>query len=249
MLLARSATRNVRPSLALARPSLTRPSLALVRHLSSVLPTNREYEDSVQVLSDRFFGSFNDTAPPLRQIGREAEYPVVWADGTAADVRLLLATMGASYPHFRARHEGGFDRLLSSSDTQQLVGLISDDVEFSLEVGWGTVEIITGPHPDLFETQRVHEESMSMLVSAADSLGMHVLGYGIQPRTAPSKNLMSPRGRYTTMRKAIGPGWKTFTVTASDQVDLFASPTLSIQPASGYACFFLYIYIGTHRHW
>ena len=48
---------------------------------------------ATEFLADRFSAQFCDTLRrPLRAVGREAEYPVVWADGSAADVRLLLAS-------------------------------------------------------------------------------------------------------------------------------------------------------------
>ena len=160
----------------------------------------------------------------IRTVGREAEYPVVWADGSAADVRLLLAEIGKD-SRFIPTHEGDFDRLLSVQDTTQLAAMTGstskngdDRVEYLLEVGWGTVEIVLGPCPDLFELERQHERAMFRLIAAANKLGMNILGYGIQPRTGMGDNLMSPRNRYTVMKNAIGPAWESFTVTASDQL-------------------------------
>ena len=119
---------------------------------------------------------------------------------------------------YKAYHEGGFNRLLSASDTTQLGSIDGPKgVEYSLEVGWGTVEVITGPCENLHELKALHEEAVYNLTHCADKLGMHVLGYGIQPRTAPSLNLMSPRNRYGVMLEVMGEPWKWFTVTASDQ--------------------------------
>ncbi len=185
---------------------------------------------ATEFLADRFSAQFCDTLRrPLRAVGREAEYPVVWADGSAADVRLLLAEIGRD-PRFVAQHEGGFDRLLSNSDTTQLVAMhgqvggggggsnSGDSVEYILEVGWGTVEIVIGPCNDLFDLQRQHERAMFRLVTAASRIGMHVLGCGLQPRSAAGDHLMSPRNRYHTMKRAIGDAWESFTLTASDQL-------------------------------
>lgn len=85
-------------------------------------------------------------------------------------------------------------------------------------MGWGTIEIITGPFPDLHRLAQSHTAAMRQLHTAATALGMRVLGYGAQPRTPPSLNLMSARHRYRLMYECIGEPWLWFTVTASDQV-------------------------------
>lgn len=48
------------------------------------------------------------------------------------------------------------------------------------QVGYGTVEVITGPCDTLHELKEVHERAVSRLVRAAAELDMHVLGFGIQ---------------------------------------------------------------------
>ena len=190
----------------------------LHRELSSQL--QKEHSNNI---SNSFQQMFRSQFPSgwRRTVGREAEYPVVWADGSAADVRLLLAEIGKD-SRFVPTHEGGFDRLLSVTDTTQLVAMTggskNERVEYLLEVGWGTVEIVLGPCSDLFELERQHERAMFRLMTAASKLGMNVLGYGIQPRTAAGDNLMSPRNRYSVMKDAIGDAWESFTVTASDQL-------------------------------
>eukprot|EP00941_MAST-03F_sp_MAST-3F-sp1_P001039 g1039.t1 len=180
-------------------------------------------KERLRLIAARYEQSFRGKLSQARSIGREAEYPVVWRDGSAADVRLLLAEMARQSKdsgYYRIRHEGGFDRLLCASDKNQLVGLMGSGTtneEVTLEVGWGTIECAVGPFPDLFSLQEAHEDAMSRVISAADALGMLVLGYGIQPRTPPSLELMSPRNRYAVMHEAVGNPWLWFTVTAADQ--------------------------------
>lgn len=97
----------------------------------------------------------------------------------------------------------------------------------SLEVGQGTIEIITRPCRTLQEMQGVHETAMGRLVAATDALDYSVLGFGVQPVTPLSADFMSPRKRYTTLLQAIGDPWLLFTVTASDQVHVdVAEPEL-----------------------
>ncbi len=76
-------------------------------------------------------------------------------------MRLLFSEL-AKNDDYKAFHEGGFNRLLSHRDTTQLgtpsilvclmpvtgdntLGrIIGKRTEYSLEVGWGTVEVIIG---------------------------------------------------------------------------------------------------------
>ena len=181
---------------------------------------------------DHFAQHFKSTFPedkkrPIRAVGREAEYPVVWKDGTAADVRLLLSTIAERSPgKFKATHESAFDRLLTSQDTRHLVGLLSlidGGTELTLEVGWGTIEIGTPVCENLFKLRDVYESTLSLVTESADSLGMYVLGYGIHPRSAPTLELLSPKARYSVLKKVIGQDWLSFTVSASDQLHVDVS--------------------------
>lgn len=121
-------------------------------------------------ISSKFIKSFTNSTVKHRKIGREAEFPVVWKDGTAADVRLLFSEV-AKDCNFKPYHEGGFNQLLSRQDTTQLGSVVGPNVEYSLEVGWGTVEVITGPFDSLNELKNVHDESVDTLVNASNKLG------------------------------------------------------------------------------
>ncbi|MDP6934373.1 MAG: glutamate-cysteine ligase family protein, partial [Myxococcota bacterium] len=165
-------------------------------------------EQSVHVrsLAERFGASFPDEAPTWRTVGREAEYPVVWPDGSAADVTDLWDDLAGS------------DLTPLQESEQLVVGLEGEHYSYALEVGWGTIEVITGPCEDLHGLSRVHEDAVQRLVRVAEAHGRHVLGYGIQPRTPASVELMSPKHRYGVLLEAMGEGWLWFTQTASDQV-------------------------------
>lgn len=146
----------------------------------------------------------------------------MWSDGSAADVRHLLSTIArnAETGSWRAIHENCYDRLLSTEDKNHLVSLHSadDGTELILEVGWGTIEIATNVCDDLFEMKRKHERALRLVVDTAESIGMRVLGFGIQPRTEPTLQLLSPKARYGVMKDVIGHEWLSFTATASDQL-------------------------------
>jgi gamma-glutamylcysteine synthetase len=88
-------------------------------------------------------------------------------------------------------------------------------------------QVVTGPFDNLHELKACHERAVLRLVTAAESLGCHVLGFGIQPITPRGLHILTPRKRYEAMRKSLGEPWMWFTVTASDQVHVdIAEPEL-----------------------
>ncbi|GAB5358782.1 hypothetical protein AAMO2058_000488200 [Amorphochlora amoebiformis] len=172
-------------------------------------------------ITKRFAERFPSALTKARLVGREAEYPVVWKDGNAADARLLIKALDNAYEGFETIDEElpSFFQGTQSHRT----GLRSQDkkLEVYLEVGWGTLEVITGPYGELWELKNAHDTAMERIVKTADSLGMKILGTGMQPRTPPSLNLMTPRPRYLTMREAVGPEvWDIWAITASDQIHI-----------------------------
>jgi gamma-glutamylcysteine synthetase len=171
-----------------------------------------DIKSSIDALAVEFVSHFPVELRGPRTIGREAEYPVVTATGEAADVRRLWEPL-QSLGDFRVQHD-------SFNPNRLIVSLEDDQAGYTLEVGLGTVEVITGPCADLFELQAAHEAAMRRLLQAAARLDYRILGYGIQPLTPPSLDLMAPKHRYQVIYKALGQPWLWFTLTASDQVQI-----------------------------
>ncbi len=171
--------------------------------------TNRttNLNSAIDKLARQFVKNFPDKLKGPRLIGREAEFPVVHPSGDAADVQQLWQPL---------LDGGGFEAIYEGADL--IVGLRGKDVDFSLEVGWGTIEIISRPCTELAELAEIHETYVKRLVKAAAELNFQVLGYGIQPKTPGSLELMSPKKRYKLLLESIGEAWLWFTSTASDQV-------------------------------
>tara|TARA_B100000609_G_scaffold199573_1_gene204332 strand:+ start:14529 stop:15809 length:1281 start_codon:yes stop_codon:yes gene_type:complete len=163
-------------------------------------------QKSVEELASIFSSHFPTSREGERTIGRESEYPVVLPNGDAFDVQqlwpLLIEKTG-----FRPLKEGDL-----------IVGLEGEDASFSLEVGWGTIEIITRPCQHLHEMCAIQDKTMESLLEAVDSFGAHVLGCGIQPKTPPTHALMSGKKRYGLLLETIGEPWLWFATTASDQL-------------------------------
>ena len=163
-------------------------------------------------LATRFAAGFPAQRPAVRTVGREAEFPIVSANGQAVDARRLWQSLladGALEPEYGAGSMGQRDFI---------VGLKGPDYSYALEVGLGPVEINTRPCRTLFEIHALMGEAVARLVSAAARASWRVLGYGIQPVSPPSLRIMSPKQRYLSLYRAMGEPWLWYTVTASDQL-------------------------------
>lgn len=170
-------------------------------------------------LAGRFSASFPTRPPARRRVGREAEYPVVHPDGTPFDVRTLWADLAAEMERVEVKREG-----------EMTVGLCGPEFSYALEVGQGTMEVITGPCPDLATLGALHERAVGLLARVARAHGGVVLGYGIQPRARREPSFMSPKARYRALLESIGPDWLSFALTASDQlhVDIARDEVVSL---------------------
>jgi gamma-glutamylcysteine synthetase len=143
-------------------------------------------------------------------VGRELEFPLVWPDGRAGDVRLL-------WPHLQ--REGQFKVKYDDAETKELiVALEGEEFVYEAEVGLGTIELLTPACDDLVKLEAAVGRGMRPLLAAAQSAGMVVLGFGIQPRTLRSPRIMTPKKRYGALLQAIGKPWLHFCTTAADQL-------------------------------
>ena len=164
------------------------------------------------VLAERYAACFREALRPIRLIGREAEFPVVWPDGRAGDV-LRLWTQLLEGDGFAPQYDDPAARTL-------IVALRGADGTVEVEVGRATVELVLGPYEDLWQLAEGSARLLRRVVAAARAAGMRVLGFGIQPRARGSSALMTPKRRYTSLLQAIGRPWLHFAITASDQVQV-----------------------------
>jgi len=101
----------------------------------------RRQQDTVAVLAGQYAARFRETLRPLRMIGREAEFPVVYPDGRAGDVFRLWEPLLA---------RGGFEARYDDPQTRTvIVALTGADGTIEVEVGRATVELVLGPYEDL----------------------------------------------------------------------------------------------------
>lgn len=162
--------------------------------------------DPIVDIADQYRAKFRKTLGPVRRIGREAEFPVVWPDGRGADVSLLWAPL---------LRQGGLEPV--HEDDGLLIGARGRDVAYQAEVGKATIELSLGPYDDLWELQHGLNRALDRVIRAAEQCGLWVLGYGIQPRSRSSSRLLTPRRHYQAFYQAVGMPWLRLTTTAADQ--------------------------------
>ena len=166
-------------------------------------------DNTIAAIAAQYESCFRETLRPLRMVGKEAEFPLVTADGRAGDVFQLWDSLLA---------EPGFKPIFNNPQTQDLlVAVERGDLNIAVEVGRGTIEISLGPYADLWQLQTAFDQAIALVARVAKSRGMFLLGFGIQPRTPPTLSLMTPRPRYRAMHQAVGAPWLKLTTTASDQ--------------------------------
>ncbi|MEZ4673530.1 MAG: glutamate-cysteine ligase family protein [Caldilineaceae bacterium] len=163
---------------------------------------------AIERLAEQFVAGFPAEKPVQRTVGREAEFPIVFTDGTTADARRVLERLRAT-SNFAAHYDHASPHLI--------VGVDGPGYHFALEVGVGTIEINTRPCRDLFEIEALVTEAVQRVVRSAGYYSWRVLGYGIQPVTPPTLQIMAPKQRYQSLYRAMGASWLWYTVTASDQ--------------------------------
>jgi len=164
--------------------------------------------EAIDRLAEQFVGCFPEQIPRHRTVGREAEYPIVRTDGQAADARRVLE-------YLRSTH--GLAANYDPHVPNLIVSLQSATATYALEVGVGTIELNSPPSQTLWEIQECLNDAVQKVVRAAAYFSWQLLGYGIQPVSRPSLQIMAPKQRYQSLYRAMGANWLWYTVTASDQ--------------------------------
>lgn len=163
----------------------------------------------IDSIAQQFEAGFREHLGPIRKVGREAEFPLVWPDGRAGDATLLWAPLLS---------EGGFTVTYDDPQAGSLiVSLEAGNTVYALEVGRGTIEISIGPYDDLWGLKAGFEDALRRLVRAAAARGLRLLAFGIQPRTPPTPSVMTPRVHYRALYGVLGAPWLRLTTTAADQ--------------------------------
>ncbi len=64
------------------------------------------------------------------------------------------------------------------------------------ECGYSTIEIAQAPAPSLMEAERYLQKLIASLTTILEQHRAYLIGYGVQPRAAPSHSYQAPKGRY-----------------------------------------------------
>ena len=175
-----------------------------------------------------FVDGFRSTAQKRdaegRRIGAELKFPLVNANGEAAP-REAVAALWAFL-------EGlGWEPVVDEL-TRRIVGAKKagpqNDTVASCETGYCKTEFALAHVADLLELRDAVTELCEKLRAFSDCEGVYFLGYGIQPKTPPSKRLLIKKGRTAFWGKVFrsnhviapqdGDDVHLFTVNASSQV-------------------------------
>src|SRR5712692_9240139 len=113
--------------------------------ICDMLSAISQMPNAISELAAQYASHFKEPLRPLRLVGRELEFPLVEADGSAGDVRRL-------WP--RLMQNGDFKPRYDDPQTQSLiVALNGEEVVYEAEVGLGTIEMLTPACEDLFQLE------------------------------------------------------------------------------------------------
>jgi gamma-glutamylcysteine synthetase len=168
---------------------------------------------SVDALSDLTLEKYPSGPLTKRLVGREIEIPLVDAEGEAASVAALWPAL-LNLPGSRVVHD---------EDTELIEGVQRPYGFVSVEFGCGVVEVALNPEADLAALERAAEVALAELRAAAEPNGARLLGLGMQPRAATSREQMTPKRRYLKLLDQLGERVLCWTGTAADQVHVDVS--------------------------
>ena len=164
-----------------------------------------------------------------RGIGIECEIPVVTILGEV----IPLSVIQRMYEFLEKK---GF-QLKTEEATTQIVAATKVNIESAVhfdfpidtittDAGIGILEIALAPQLNLHEVQAQLNKILILLIDYFDTQHCQMLGYGIQPLTPPSRELLMPKERYLfyeqlsgnqTIPKSRGADAHLLTITASNQ--------------------------------
>ncbi|MFW6065665.1 MAG: glutamate-cysteine ligase family protein, partial [Planctomycetota bacterium] len=160
---------------------------------------------SIKAITEHFSDQFDrDTAdrdPSERRIGSELKFPLVNAsDGTAASQE----TVDAMWDYLRDR---GWEAV-----TDEMAGKVvgarkpgeQNDTLASCETGYCKPEFSLAHVPDLHRLSEAVSELRAELQPFCEKHNVRFLGYGIQPISPPSEDLVMKKGRTSVWDKVFG---------------------------------------------
>lgn len=182
-----------------------------------------------QEIFAEFTKKFKHHPSKSRGIGVELELPVISQDGEAVTIDVVQEMFAFLQGEgFELEKDGFSNCIIGASRPNQAS---SEHFDYNIDTvmtdaGSGIIELVLAPQLNLYAIQESLSELMALLVSFFDSRQCKVLGYGIQPLTAPSRKLLMPKERYffyekfspnNVIPKSDGADAHLLTITASNQ--------------------------------
>ena len=140
----------------------------------------------------------------LRGIGIECELPVVTARGEAVSLSLIQELFIYLGVHgFELEYDEYSELIVAAKriNTKSAKKFKNHIDTITTDTAYSTIEIVVAPHNNLHTIQEQLSELLSILITFFDEKNCLLLGYGIQPLTAPSRKLLMPKERYLFFEK------------------------------------------------
>ena len=159
----------------------------------------------------------------FRQVALECEFPVVDVAGTAASRAVIQGVL-------ERLEDEGFDLIRDpwKGDVvlakREAAGPYGGEETVSTDLGYPTIEVTTAATPTLFDAQHRLDQILRLVVTSCASSDCLVLGYGMQPITPPSRELVTRSSRYLMYERFsdhrvlpsdVGADIHLFTITAA----------------------------------
>ena len=174
-------------------------------------------------------GFFTKKIHSLRGIGIECEFPIVTKKGKAVSLSIIQSL-------FIYLNEQGFE-IERDNYSNLIIAAKRINIEslghfefcadtITTDTAYSTLEIVLAPQNNLHSTNESLSSLLDILIPFFDRKNCLLLGYGIQPLTAPSRKLLMPKERYLffeklstnkTIPKSEGADSSLLNITASNQ--------------------------------
>ncbi|HEV2403631.1 MAG TPA: glutamate-cysteine ligase family protein [Candidatus Saccharimonadales bacterium] len=164
-----------------------------------------------------------------RKIGIEIELPVVESNGTTVKYSTIQRFFDwLENNGWRTTVDAGTgEKVAAERSVSAGKGRFGYDKDIiGTDVGYCTLETSLSPENDLFKLVEHWQKIKGTLLEFFGPAGCHLLGYGIQPISPPSRKLIAKKGRYLLMVQDSlnrGQDLNLFAISASSQchIDIF----------------------------
>ncbi len=166
---------------------------------------------------DQYKAGFPVSINGLRTSGLEKEFPIVDKKTfMALDIRPLLQILVDQY-EAKPVYDDYYTEVLQTV-------IMPDGIVVTNDSGWSNLEIALPPFAQLTDAEMAFDNIMAILKRLVGEIGGLILGYGIQPITAPAKENWIQKRRHQVVCKNFGCEHDVnITIISSSQVHVAVS--------------------------